>query len=121
MNMITRFFDAFFAGKPAINEQSVEHDLMQYESAIGRQLFGPIPAGTRREFFRLDTKTWIWHEQNKEGARVTRYTVEPTQIVKSVNGGQPVRLSDEEAKRLLRAVRIYTERVNTELYGAYAL
>ena len=120
MNMFVQFFDKFFA-KPTVNAQSIEHDLIQYESAIGRQLFGPIPAGTRREFFRLDTKTWVWHEQNKHGARVTRYMVEPTSIVKSVNGGQPEQLSKLEAERFIKTIEIYVHRVNTELYGSYAL
>lgn len=118
--MFVQFFDKFFS-KTAINEQSIEHDLIQYESAIGRQLFGPIPAGTRREFFRLDTKTWVWHEQNRHGARVTRYTVGHNTIVKSVNGGQPEQLSRVEAERFIKTIELYVHRVNTELYGSYAV
>jgi hypothetical protein len=40
-----------------------ERELLQLESEIGAKLFGEVPAGHRREFFCLDEKTWIWHEE----------------------------------------------------------
>lgn len=33
-----------------------ERELIQRESTIGRELFGPVPEGHRREFFCLDEK-----------------------------------------------------------------
>ena len=40
-----------------------ERELLTLESEIGGKLFGPVPAGHRREFFCLDEKTWIWYEE----------------------------------------------------------
>ena len=40
-----------------------ERNLIRYEAKVGGDLFGPIPAGHRRDFFCLDEHTWIWHEK----------------------------------------------------------
>ena len=40
-----------------------ERELLALESEIGSELFGEVPKGHRREFFCLDEKTWMWHEE----------------------------------------------------------
>ena len=116
MNIFTSFFSQFYA-KPATRED-IERDLMRKESQIGRQLFGPIPSGTRREFFRLDEKTWIWHEERGGRAKVTRYMVTKTEVLKSVDGGQYRKVGKKETDHLYYAAKTYVKRVNSELYGA---
>lgn len=114
MNIFTQFFSKLFASPASASD--IERDLIRKESEIGRQLFGPIPHGTKRDFFRLDTHTWVWREENAKGTRTTRYVVQGKTLVKSVNSGHFERVSDEESQYLLRAAKLYVQRVNSELY-----
>lgn len=91
------------------------------ESAkVGGSIFGPIPEGIRREFFCLDERTWVWHEewkdeQAKTHIRTTRYDIRPHGIFKAQNG-QPYRpVTYKEGHRLIGAMRRYNELVNVEL------
>src|SRR5579884_2440980 len=70
----------------------VERALLHYVARIGGEVFGPIPKGRRREFFCLDPRTWVWHEEWKDEhgkwrTMTTRYDVRPTGIVKSQSSG----------------------------------
>jgi hypothetical protein len=93
-----------------------KRSLMQNESAIGGQLFGPIPNGHKRQFFCLDENTWIWYEEwteNSQTKRITtRYDVRPTGIIKSQDGQSTQRLSDNETINLYKAVELYYRRVS---------
>ena len=98
-------------------------DLLRHEAKIGGQLFGPVQPGGRREFFCLDERTWIWHEEWKDKSgnqqsRTTRYDVRPDIIVKAQDGKVYQRVSDDEALRLREAMHNYVRRVNSELYQA---
>lgn len=90
--------------------------LIRQEAKIGGAIFGPVPAGHRREFFCLDEHTWIWHEEwdDSEGKRqvvTTRYDVRPNGILK-IQGNQPYQpLALEEALNLYQAAGLYEERV----------
>jgi hypothetical protein len=95
--------------------------LLRHEARIGGQLFGPVRPGGRREFFCLDERTWVWHEEwvDQTGQRqikTTRYDVRPDVILKSQNG-QYQKISREEADRLVEASKIYRDRVKAELYS----
>lgn len=98
-----------------------ENDLIRREAKIGAQLFGPIPAGHRREFFCLDESTWIWHEEwvDVDGNRqeiTTRYEIRGNQVIKA-QGSQPYQIvTSREAKNLLAAVALYHQRVMSEIY-----
>jgi hypothetical protein len=99
-----------------------ERDLIRLESEIGRDLFGPIPAGHRREFFCLDDHTWIWHEEwidaatGKLKALTTRYEVHPNGILK-VQEGQPYKFVEgQELQNLAVATRLYHEHVMRGIY-----
>jgi len=94
----------------------MERSLIRLESQIGSELFGPVPAGHRREFFCLDEHTWVWHEEwvAQNGQRqvvTTRYNVRPGGVLKiqGSNGYQP--LNRDEARNLYRATELYRQRV----------
>lgn len=95
--------------------------LLRHEAEIGGQIFGPVTRGGRREFFCLDKRTWVWHEEwtDEHGQRryaTTRYDMRPGGVFKSQNGSYLV-VSPEEARNLLSAIKLYEQRVSEELYS----
>lgn len=97
-------------------------DLIRKEAVIGGEIFGPVPKGHRREFFCLDERTWVWHEEWTDAASqrhvlTTRYDVRPDGVVKTQNNGRYIKVSPQEAKNLLEAAKLYKERVRHELYA----
>lgn len=106
--------------KRAERQAQAYRDLIRKEAKIGGQLFGPVPAGHRREFFCLDQYTWIWHEEwtdeyRKHRVVTTRYDVRLNTVLKAQDNQpyQPVPLA--EAINLYQAVELYEKRVE-ELY-----
>ena len=99
-------------------------ELIRREAKIGGELFGPVPANGRREFFCLNQYTWVWHEEwtdeaGKRHAITTRYDVRPNMGVLKAQDGQPYRyISRDEAKSFYKAVTLYNKRVQHELYNA---
>lgn len=96
--------------------------LIHREARIGGQLFGSIPAGSRREFFCLDSRTWVWHEEwtdtkGEHHAKTTRYDVRPNGILKSQGHQSYQALSQEELANFKQAVKLYLECVNA-MYAA---
>ena len=68
-----------------------ERELLALESEIGSELFGEIPKGHRREFFCLDEKTWMWHEEwidakHKLKTHTIKYEVTNRGILKTQPG-----------------------------------
>lgn len=105
-------------------EAELYRALIRREAKIGGELFGPIPEGTRREFFCLDEHTWVWHEEwvdqtGKRQIRTTRYDVRPGGILKAQDGQNYQPISSSEALRLRSAVASYNERIRKELYAEY--
>ena len=103
-------------------KQLTERELLNRESEIGQQLFGPIPAGHRREFFCLDETTWIWYEEWKDEKgntqqATTRYEVHDNGILKVQEGARYKFIDGEELANLVTATRFYYERVAREVYG----
>lgn len=99
--------------------------MIRRESIIGGDLFGPIPEGHRREFFCLDETTWVWHEEWIDSSgelRVvtTRYDVRPSGIVKAQDGRGYQAVSQGEAQNLIRAAKLYRQRVLHDVYAASA-
>jgi hypothetical protein len=99
--------------------------LLRREAKIGGEIFGATDAGQRREFFCLDERTWIWHEEwiddtGRQQIRTTRYDVRSDGILKAQDGQGYQRVTRAEAERLLQAARLYYKRVNEEIYTAYA-
>jgi len=98
-----------------------ERQLIQLESDIGRELFGPIPNGHRREFFCLDEKTCIWYEEYKDAAgkpvtATTRYEIQGDKVLKAQEGARYSYLEGAELKNLLLAIGMYYERVMRGIY-----
>jgi hypothetical protein len=109
------------AQKDGQRRAELEKALIHYEAKIGSTLFGPIPAGHRREFFCLDRHTWIWHEEwtdatGKRQTMMTRYTVRPDGVLKSQGSNSYQKLSGNEARHFYQAVNMYAQRVHNE-YG----
>lgn len=95
-------------------------ELIHREARIGGELFGPVPKGARREFFCLDRRTWVWHEEWTDAAGqrrivTTRYDVRPNGVFKSQGTNSYQALSAEEARHLYDAVGLYYQRVMPEL------
>lgn len=98
-----------------------ERDLLTLESEIGSQLFGPIPAGHRREFFCLDEHTWIWHEEwldekKKLATSTIRYEVNEHGVLKVQEGARYSYLEGDELRNFGIAMRMYYERIAREIY-----
>lgn len=123
--MIQKIIRGIAGQRPEERQTQLYRNLIRHEAKIGGKVFGPIPAGHRREFFCLDRHTWVWHEEwldqdGKSLIRTTRYDVRPDGLLKSQNGTYQ-RVSNEETIRFKKAVRLYIDRVNHEMYnGAVA-
>lgn len=118
--MLKKLLNTITAQKHEQRRAELYRNLIRREAKIGGQLFGPVQEGGRREFFCLDKRTWIWHEEwlDKDGRRqikTTRYDVRPTGILKVQDGQPPQYISPDEAKRLDMAVTLYNQRVDAEL------
>ena len=100
----------------------LNNDFMRHEAKIGGSLFGKVPRNRRREFFCLDSHTWIWHEEwldqnGQNHIQTTRYEVRPDGVVKAQDGQiQYQKVGDEELRRLIKAAKMYETRVNQEIY-----
>ena len=98
-----------------------ERELIQLESEIGKELFGPVPKNHRREFFNLDKDTWIWYEEyldekgNKKTA-TTRYEVQERGVLKAQEGARYSYIEGEELQNLVLAVQMYYEQVMRDIY-----
>lgn len=119
--MIRKMLNGMAEQKRAERSAELYRNLLRHEAKIGGQLFGPVRAGGRREFFCLDEHTWVWHEEwtDKVGQhqmRTTRYDVRPNGVLKSQNG-QYSPVSRAEAKHLEDAAVLYRDRVKRELYS----
>ena len=89
---------------------------MRENATMGGQLFGPIPAGHRREFFCLDENTWVWHEEwtdakGKQHAVTTRYDIRPNGILKSQGNNSYQKVYGQELRNLYQAARLYRDNV----------
>jgi hypothetical protein len=100
-----------------------ERELIQKESEVGSQLFGPIPADHRREFFCLDEITWIWYEETidvetgKPKSTTTRYELHDNGILKAQEGAQYSYLEGDELQNLFIAIHLYHDTVVRDVYN----
>ena len=96
-------------------------ELINAESALGRTIFGPIPAGHQREFFESQKNVWFWHENWLDDAGIKqeitiRYEVRPNGVFKKYNGGLYKKIEGEELDNFRRAANSYLNLVKTKLY-----
>lgn len=124
MPILPKLLSSSRAQRHKDREAELYRSLIRREAKIGGEIFGPVPAGGRREFFCLDQHTWIWHEewldQNKQSRiKTTRYDIRPTGILKAQDGQTYQHVTIEEAERLLQAAKVYERRIKDELYASY--
>ena len=110
-----------FVGRKRPLKPLSERELLTLESEIGSKLFGPIPENHRREFFCLDEKTWIWHEEwavgNKQICeRTIRYEISETQVIKVEPGPHYTHIKGKELNNFITAVETYHKLVLTKIY-----
>lgn len=109
-------------GTDSDSRVEVYRNLIRREAKIGGELFGPVAAGGRREFFCLDENTWVWHEEwtDQGGSRhavTTRYDVRPNGILKAQDKRPYQYIGYDEAKRFYQAVTLYNQQVNATMYA----
>lgn len=96
-------------------------DLINAESRLGSTIFGPIPAGHRREFFHDQENIWIWfeswHDEIGHPHQLTvRYEVRPTGVYKKISAGAYFKLAGDELENFRRATHAYLGIVKKYLY-----
>jgi hypothetical protein len=118
--MIGKLVNSIIGDRTTQRNAELYRNLIRHEAKIGGEVFGPIPAGHRREFFCLDEHTWVWHEEWRDNSgqhiRTTRYDMRPDGVLKAQNGHYQ-RVGGGEARRLGKAIDLYLERVNREMYS----
>lgn len=107
--------------QPTYTNKLSYDDLINAESALGRTLFGPIPAGHQREFFKHKDNVWIWYESwldeaGKEQTITIRYEVRPAGVYKKVAGAGYKKLEGAELNNFRMAAKNYLNLVKTKLY-----
>ena len=109
-------------GLPRAYSNKLSYDeLLNAESALGKTIFGPVPAGHHREFFESKKNVWIWHESypgtSGENVDVTiRYEVHPNGVYKSKNGSDYKKITDDELNNFREAAAAYLNLIGTKLY-----
>lgn len=121
--MINKLFELIVGPRPVpLHSRPNERQLIHEESKIGRTIFGQPPVGRKREFFCLDAKTWIWHEEwadpftGQKQSTMIRYEVRPNGVLKSRDNQEPVHIEGEELTNLANATRLYFEQVVYHVY-----
>lgn len=109
----------FSAGKNT-KLKLTESDLINAESALGATLFGPIPKGHRREFFRFKHNVWIYHESwiedGKKFESTITYEVRENGVYKLPLGGEYIKLKGRELENFCKAAAEYLKLIKTKLY-----
>jgi hypothetical protein len=115
--MLKNFLSLLVPKNSDVQRAEMHRTILRKAAQIGGQVFGPVPAGVRREFFCLDEHTWVWHEEWSDAnglhhVRTTRYDVRPHGIFKAQDGQPYQPVSKEEALRLYHAVDAYAQAVD---------
>jgi hypothetical protein len=103
------------------SNKSVISQTIDRESAIGSRLFGVIPPNRERQFFMLDSKTWIWYEAWRDTSGkhqvTTRYEIRGSAIYKTQNDLPATQLTGVELINFHSAVQQYYFRVAADVYN----
>ena len=95
--------------------------MINAESALGGTLFGPVPAGHRREFFRYLHNRWVFHESwiNESGEKIEStitYEVRENGVYKQPLGGKYVKITGAELENFRKAAKEYLKIIKAKLY-----
>ena len=115
--MLKKLFSVLMPVDQQVRDATVRRNILRDCARMGGSVFGPIPEGNRREFFCLDERTWVWHEEWTDAngmrhARTTRYDVRPHGIFKAQDGQPYQPLTSQEAQRLYLAAYQYNLKVH---------
>ena len=96
-------------------------DLVNLESKWGGTMFGPVPVGHRREFFKHRENVWIWYENWIDNAgnlqeMTIRYEVRPAGVFKRASGEKYRKLSGAELDNFCTAAKNYLALMKAKLY-----
>lgn len=123
MDLYEKLYELIVGPRPkSLRARPTERELIHEESRVGRDIFGPPPNGRRREFFCLDEKTWIWHEEwadpftGQKQSSTIRYEIRANGVLKTRDNDQSLFIEGEELNNLVVATRTYFERVVREVY-----
>lgn len=111
---------AFNVATPSKSRLNLD-DLINAESALGRTIFGPIPAGHQREFFTAKKNVWIWHENWTDAVGnikdlTIRYEVRPDGVFKKVGESGYKRINGAELDNFRKAAKTYLSLAKENLY-----
>lgn len=118
--LLTNFWNSIPTSKPYSNKLTYD-DLVNAESELGKTIFGPIPEGHNREFFKHKGNVWIWYEDfsdkfGKTNNMTIRYEVRPAGVYKKVGDGAYTKIEGEELENFRQAAKKYLELVKSKLY-----
>lgn len=103
-----------------VRPKLTESDLINAESALGGTIFGKIPAGHRREFFRFRENVWIFHENWTENGKTLEstitYEVKENGVFKSPLGKEYVKIEGAELENFLAAAKAYLNIIKQKIY-----
>lgn len=113
--------DKFLYSRERYSNKLSYEDLMNAESELGKTIFGPIPFGRERAFFKNHGNTWIWHESWTDAGGMTQsttitYDVRPDGVFKKVPGVDYQKLEGSELENFVNAARAYYGLVKNNLY-----
>ncbi len=98
-----------------------EADLINAESKLGAMLFGSIPEGHRREFFRYRHNIWVYHEgwteRGKKMESTITYKVQQDGVYKCPLGGERIKITGAELDNFRKATKEYLKLVKHNLYN----
>ena len=98
-----------------------EDELINAESALGRTIFGSVPSGRQREFFRDTHNVWLYYEKWSDASSVheitVRYEVKPDGVYKKTGQEASVPISGAELENFRHALLKYYDLVRTNLYS----
>lgn len=105
---------------PKVKHTELYRKVIRQEAEIGGLLFGPVAPGARREFFCLDDRTWIWHEEwrgddGETHTVMTRYDVRDDGIGKAQESRNYSYVGSSEARRLYYAIDSYNKAVDAQM------
>lgn len=106
---------------PRYSNRISYEELVNLESLWGGTLFGPIPAGHRRQFFEHKKNVWIWYEgwldhAGKFQEITIRYEVRPAGVFKRVAGQKYEKIAGAELENFRTAAKNYLALLKTKLY-----